>query len=96
MNSFIDREEIFDAALRKELRHSLFVLSARINGIPALKGILNCEVTFSRCHNSNRSAGHSPFTDGPIQLRPVTYRGICDLTQLELITYSKTRPTSAQ
>jgi hypothetical protein len=41
MNSFIDRQEMFDAALRKELRHSFLVLSARINRIPALKGILN-------------------------------------------------------
>lgn len=75
MNSFIDRQEMFDSALGKEFRYSFFVLRARIHGIPALKGILNCEVTFSRCHNSNRSLGHYWFTVGPIQLRPVTHRG---------------------
>jgi len=30
-----------------------------------------------------------PFAPGLRQLRPVTYRGVCDLTHLELTTYGQ-------
>src|SRR5882724_7113615 len=91
----VQRQEVLDSALSQLLRHALLVIGIGVNGVPEglekarghvrIAHLIRC-VESRGCHavclSRHRLLG---------QLRPVTYRGVCDLTHLELITYSKNR-----
>src|SRR6266851_2429577 len=98
----VQRKKVLDFSCPQLCPHTPFVVRARIRGIPprlrhrVLLLQQNCRVLLSRRQIRNASRHHrraSHTSSSPVgltQLRPVTYRAICDLTSLSSSTYSQT------
>src|SRR5437016_6246438 len=91
MYGFIHREESLYGTLVELLRHTLFMLRSCIGRVPPRFKVVQRQ-TYLLCRGADGDClrFHLKLASAyGIQLRPVTYRGICDLTHLYLISYSQ-------
>src|SRR5260370_19177104 len=96
VHRFVQRQEVVDRSFCQLLCNALLMVRARICRVPSWLKVVERRTELLRRRTDVDCLRFHPklaSTYG-IQLRPVTYRGVCDLTHLQLITYSQSWLTS--